>query len=141
MTATPAPTIHDAPEPVSRRRILTALAVPPAAWAIHEMACAATSGLLCLHDHRTAMRVTTLVLTAVGLGLCVASLAVAYASYRKLPETTARRTAAMLEDEGDAWRAMLTLAGMFVGVVFTLGLVWAGMSAVIFGSMACEVTR
>lgn len=127
----------EAEPPVSRRRILAALAIPPVAWAVHEMACAAVAGWFCLHGRPTVVRVTTIVLTLVGLALTASSTFVSLGSFRKLSTSSANP----FEAEADAWREMLAMAGVLLGVVFSLGLVWGGLSSVLFDASLCEVAR
>ena len=141
----PEDTTVPASPPVSRRRLLTLIAIPPTAWAVHEMACAAVSGWFCVAGHPGTVRATTLVLTVVGLVLSVLATHAAYRALRALrgvPGAAHGRAAleATFETEAEPWREMLAFASVLLGVVFTLGLVWGGLSAVLFGTV-CEWSR
>jgi hypothetical protein len=118
---TQSPPSFDVGEPPARSAWI-ALAAPGVAWALQEMVCSAMTALVCERGRPSlargmAMAVTLAALVASGWGTAASATAV-----RRLSSTTP--TAGGLADHP---AQMVSIAGLALGVVFTLALVWAGL--------------
>lgn len=120
----------------SRRRLWFGVAAPPVAWSLHTAASFFLFVGLCRHGHhQAAARVLVLVVTALGLAGCGAGGAVAYAAWAQL-----RGGRRLIEAEGRGQDEMLALVGLFMAVIFGVGVIWAGLQSLVMGDL-CEWTR
>ncbi len=134
-SAAPSPEHVVAEPPVSNGRLAFALIAPPAAWALHELVCTVVSVVVCEAGNVGAARATVIVVSLVALGFTIAGGVLGWASWRRFaPEDS------IASAEAKGAREMLAFVGLLLGIVFTLAVVWAGLSALVVGDI-CGAKR
>lgn len=119
---------------VPQWRLWFGLAAPVIAWTIHGLTSVIVAASAC---GSAWLAVARGVLIAVSLGALATSIAgglVAFGTWRRLASARLTRTEAKSREE------MMALGGIWVGVVFTLGILWGGLPAVLLVDV-CEVLR
>ena len=113
----------------TEKRIWFALAAPAVAWSVQELASALVGHAACAEHAAGAGRAIMIVISVVALALSVAAIAVGYGRFRALAGE-----AGALEGQRER-QQMMALAGALVGVVFTLGVVWAALPSLVISSV------
>lgn len=130
------PNISTEPHSPARRRLWFALIAPGAAWALHEMLCSFVAALACERHHSSAVaRGLVLAITLVALAFTVGGGVLGYRLWQTLSEQEPLRHA-----EGQGAEQMLAMGAIFLGVVFTLGVLWGGLPSLMFSNL-CEAHR
>jgi len=120
---------------VSRRRLWFGALTPPGVWAAHSLAGFLVVVDVCRSRHQALARVLVLALTGVAFVAIGLTGAVALGSWRRLRDG---ERVAFAEARGqDEWLAGI---GVYAAVVFALGVLWAGLQAVVMSGL-CEVAR
>jgi hypothetical protein len=109
-----------------------ALVAPAVAWSAHELASWYVASTWCGTESAGAARIALPLISAVALAVAMAGMALGYGRLRSAATSAVRLTA-----EGRSRDEMLALSSVFLGAVFTLGLVWASLPS-FFLSPVCE---
>jgi hypothetical protein len=121
---------------VSGRRLWFGLVTPVAAWVVHWYVAVYIGMFVCRRLESAGLATLFLVLlTLLGLAATLGGGWVALRSWRALADAPK-----VTESEAPGREQLMALAGVFVAVVFTLGVIWNGLPAVLL-ARACEVGR
>lgn len=125
----------------SDRRLWYGLAAPIAAWVVEGMASFAFSDYACEQGKplppsfsRTTVVTALIVLAAVMLAVAVSAGVVAWRTWRSLSKAPR-----VSEAEGRGRGEFMSLAGIFISVIFSIAIVWSGLAPMIVGP--CTVSR
>lgn len=109
-----------------------ALVAPAVAWSSHELASWYVASTMCSVEGAGAVRIVLPLISMVALAVAVTGLAIGYGRLRSVAAS-----GSVLSAEGLSRDEMLALSSVFLGAVFTLGLVWASLPGILL-STPCE---
>lgn len=121
------------PRPFPQGRLWFGAVAGAAAWGVQGLLCVAISGELCkanynrMEDARNSSGFAALVvITVVLLLVCIAGALVSYSNWRRLTND-----ARLLPAEATEREQYMAFVGIWVNVVCTLGVVWAGLAVLL----------
>lgn len=131
----------DSPAVVSQRRLWFGTAGPMTAWILHGISSFVISDAACAGGHVASwasfsirgLQAILIGITVVALSVSVGGGLVAYGAWRSLSAAELHRDPARARGE------FLAAAGVFISIIFSLAIIWAGLAPLLTG--LCEATR
>jgi hypothetical protein len=121
---------------VRQGRLWFGLLAPPGAWAANELFGYWIASHFChARDSQAAARVLIVVAAVIALGVAIAAAWVGGNTYRQLASAPMPTRS---EARGRA--EFMAVCGLFLGVVFAIGIGWSGLPSLLIGGV-CEATR
>lgn len=117
---------------VSNRRLWFGLLAPPIAYVVHELASFVISSVACTSGKPSLVRPLLYLVFLIALAFATIGGVTAFGSWRTL-----HGEQRVLATHGS--REMTALFGLLIGIVLSVGLVWAGIASSVLD--VCEASR